>query len=171
MNEQSNQSRVAFDEHGKRTLYDDIEVGADLGEIIWTVTEEDIDKQCLLDDDYHPWYFLGMGDGIRVAPPQLQYRPPRWLISRTYNIRGVFCQWQLENCKPIKAGMRVTVKGRIHSKWIKNEREFVKYEAEGLDEQGDLLFRTGRVHVLDVIKATAPREGAGLDSGIKAEKI
>ena len=165
------QTRVAFDEKGKRTTYEEIEVGADLGTMEWKITEEDIEKQCNLDDEYHFWYSVGSPFGGRIAPPQLQYRPPRWLISRTYNIRGVFYKWEMENIRPLKAGMTVTLRGRIASKWIKNDREFVKYETEGYDENGELLFRTGRVHALDVLKATAPREGAGVDSGIKKEKI
>lgn len=170
MSEES-RSRVAFDEHGKRTTYDEIEVGKDLGSLEWVVGEEDIEKQCAIDEDFHPWFALDSEWGGVVAPPQIQYRPPRWLLSRTYNIRGVFYRWDLENVKPIRLGERITVTGRILDKWIDRGREFMSYEAEGRDPAGELVFRTTRVHALDVIERTAPREGAGQDSGIKREKI
>ena len=95
------QTRVEFDEHGKRTTYDEIEIGKDLGSLDWVVGEEDIEKQCAIDEDYHPWFAAdAQGDGPEgdgnlweglIAPPQIHYRPPRWLLSRTYNIRGVAC--------------------------------------------------------------------------------
>lgn len=165
-------SRVARDERGERTSYDSIEIGQDLGTLEWVVTPELIDKQCAMDGDYDPLFALDTGpfDGP-VSPPQLSYRPPRWLFSRMFNIRGVFYRWDMENIAPIRPGTTVTVSGRITNKWIKGEREFVEFEATGTDPDGNLLFRTRRVHVLDVIKRTAPRDGVGVDSGKKAERI
>ena len=66
-------------------------------------SEDDIEKQCVIDEDFHPWFALESPWDGRIAPPQLQYRPPRWLLSRTYNIRGVFYKWEFENLKPIRA--------------------------------------------------------------------
>jgi hypothetical protein len=168
---QTSKTRIARDDHGERTVYDDIEVGSDLGELEWVVSSEDIDKQCLIDDDYHAMYILGSEGGSRIAPPQIQYRPPRWLFSRKYNVRGMFYKWGMENVKPILAGMTITVSGRIADKWIRNDREFVEFYSEGYDEAGDVVFRTTRVHVLDALKRTTAREGEGIDSGIKVEHI
>lgn len=164
-------SRVARDEHGERAKFEDIEIGADLGSLEWSVTADDVAKQCLIDDDYHENYALGDFDAGKFAPPQIQYRPPRWLFSRTYNVRGVFYRWKFENVKPIRVGEKYLVTGRVANKWIKNNREFVAFEFEAKDEKDDVVFRTTRVHALDVIERTAPREGQGIDSGIKQEKI
>ncbi len=168
---QTSKTRIVRDDHGERTVCDDMEVGSDLGELEWVVSSEDIDKQCLIDDDYHAMYILGSEDGSRIAPPQIQYRPPRWLFSRKYNVRGMFYKWGMENVKPTLAGMTITVSGRIADKWIHNDREFVEFYSEGYDEAGDVVFRTTRVHVLDALKRTTAREGEGIDSGIKAEHI
>ena len=43
----------------------------------------------------------------RVAPPQIQYRPPRWLLSRNYNVRGVFFRWEFEHKAPLHAGVKI----------------------------------------------------------------
>ena len=45
--------RMAEDATGKRTTYEEIEVGKDLGSFEWTVTEADIERQCLLDEHWH----------------------------------------------------------------------------------------------------------------------
>ena len=162
---------MARDEHGVRARYEDIEIGADLGTLEWVVSAEDVVKQCRIDDDYHENYVLGDREGRIHAPPQIQYRPPRWLFSRKYNVRGVFYRWKFENVRPIRVGETYLVSGRVANKWIRNDREFVEFEFEARDGNGATIFRTTRIHALDVIERTAPREAQGIDSGIKLEKI
>jgi acyl dehydratase len=164
-------TRIAEDDHGPRALFEDIEEGKDLGVIEWTITEADVEKQCAIDHDYHPWYFRDSPFGGRIAPPQIQYRPPRWLLSRNYNVRGVFYKWEFENTGPLVVGATVHVSGRISKKWIERDREYVSFESTGTDSKGAVVFRTTRTHVLDMVKRTAPRAGRGVDSGIKKEKI
>ncbi len=163
--------RMERDAQGERALFEDIEVGFDLGSLEWTVEPEDIDKQCAVDEDYDPFYMVDSPWGGPVAPPQIQYRPPRWLLTRSFNVHGVFYRWEFENRKPIKPGVPITVSGTVADKWVKNEREFVAFEFTGTDPDGDVLFVTRRVHVLDVIERSAPRAGVGVDSGFKPEKI
>lgn len=170
--DQNSATRVARDELGERTSFDDIEVGKDLGTLEWDVTPDLIDKQCEIDGDFDPLFQQDGGSyHARVAPPQITYRPPRWLFSRMFNVRGVFYRWEMENIAPIHANTKVAISGKISAKWIKAEREFVEFEATGTDSEGRLLFRTRRVHVLDVIKRTIPRDGVGVDSGKKPERI
>jgi len=164
-------ARVAEDEHGPRTEYDQIEVGKVLGEMDWVVTGDMIDKQCEMDADYHVWYRLQSPWGERIAPPQISYRPPRWLLSRTYNIRGLFYKWEMENVRPVKPDVPMHIVAKIVEKYVRKEREFVVYEAEAKDPEGNVVFRTRRTHVLDMLDRNAGREGKGVDSGIKAEKI
>ena len=165
--------RKAEDSFGKRAEFDEIEIGAPLETMEWVVTEDDIEKQCRIDEDYCEDYVLAspLADGSRIAPPQIQYRPPRWMLTRTYNVRGVFYKWEFESFKPILPGEKITVTGKIVDKWIKNEREFIKFEAIGHDEAGEKVFSTLRTHVLDMVERSAPREGSGIDSGHKPEKI
>jgi hypothetical protein len=164
------QTRVLEDSQGRRAAFEDIQIGQSLGEMEWTITDELIDLQCQLDQDFDPLYFP-QGDERRVAPPQITYRPPRWLFSRAYNVRGLFVRWESESFRVIEPGMTIKVSGSIADKFVKKEREFVVYEAEGRDSDGNLVFRTRRTHVLDVIERTAPRSGVGVDSGIKPERI
>lgn len=166
-----NQVRIAEDAMGKRARYEDIRVGQALGSLRWLVTEEMIDEQCEMDLDFHTWFSVESPWGGRIAPPQLSYRPPRWLISRTYNVRGLFIKWELENLRPIKPGVTLTVTGTVADKYISKNREFIVYQAEATDPDGNVVFRTRRTHILDFVRRTAPRAGKGIDSGVKPEKI
>jgi len=60
---------------------------------------------------------------------------------------------------------------RVSDKYVKNEREFIVYEAEATDPDHQVVFRTRRTHVLDFVERTAQRAGSGIDSGVKAERI
>ncbi len=167
----SQPARVAEDAHGRRATFEEIEVGKVLGEMDWVVTDEMIDLQCEMDQDYDEWYSVASPWGGRIAPPQIQYRPPRWLLSRTYNVRGLFYKWEMENIKPILPNVTLHVVCRVVDKYVKNEREFVVYEAEATDPEGATVFRTRRTHVLDFVKRSAPRAATGIDSGIKPERV
>lgn len=163
-------ARVLEDAKGRRATYEEITVGQSLGEMEWQITDELIDLQCQLDQDFDPMFFPPAGQP-RIAPPQITYRPPRWLISRAYNVRGLFVGWEMESLGEIRAGMTLKVAGTIVDKYIKKDREFVVLEAVGRDEAGNVLFRTRRTHVLDFVERSAPRTEAGIDSGIKPERI
>ncbi len=163
-------ARVLEDAKGRRATYEEITVGQSLGEMEWEITDELIDLQCQLDQDFDPMFFPPAGQP-RIAPPQITYRPPRWLISRTYNVRGLFVGWEMESLGEIRSGMKVKVAGSIADKYIRKDREFVVVEAVGRDAAGSVLFRTRRTHVLDFVERTAPRTEAGIDSGIKPERI
>lgn len=163
-------ARVMEDAKGRRATYEEITIGQSLGEMDWAITDDLIDLQCQLDQDFDPLFFPSAGQP-RIAPPQITYRPPRWLISRAYNVRGLFVGWEMESLGEIRVGMTLKVSGAIVDKYIRKEREYIVYEAVGRDEQGNVLFRTRRTHVLDFVERTAPRSGAGIDSGIKPEKI
>jgi hypothetical protein len=165
------QVRMVEDATGKRTLYEEIKVGKDLGSFDWLVTEDDIERQCTLDDHWHDWFQKGSPWGGPIAPPQIQSRPPRWLLGRTYNVRGVSYKHDFEYHKAIKPHQKLTISGKISDKYIKREREFVRWDTFAYDEEGDLVFTASRVQAMDVIKRSAPREGVGIDGGIKPEKI
>lgn len=167
----SPKTRVLEDAQGRRASFDEIAIGQSLGEMEWEITDDLIDLQCQLDQDFDPLYFPQGAGGRRVAPPQITYRPPRWLFSRTYNVRGLFVRWESETFRPIEPNTKIRVSASIADKFVRKDREFVVYQAEGFDAAGNLIFRTKRTHVLDFVERSAPRAGTGIDSGIKPEKI
>ncbi|HTE61652.1 MAG TPA: hypothetical protein VK631_14970, partial [Solirubrobacteraceae bacterium] len=118
------------------------------------------------DQDYHEWYVDSSPWGEPIVSPMATYPPVRILFTKKFNVRGVFYLFESEWHRPIHFGQVVTITGRIAEKWIKRDREYVKYEAEGRDENGELLFVTRRAHALDYITREAPRSGEGVDSGL-----
>jgi hypothetical protein len=160
------QTRVREDGSGLRTTFEEIEVGKDLGSLVWSVTPEAVAGLLENDDDHHEWYTGPSPWGPPIVPPLATYPPVRMLVTRTYNVRGLFYEYDSEFFKPMFYGEPITITGRIADKWVKRDREYFAYEAEGRDASGELLFRTRRAHVLDFITRDVPRDGKGIDSGI-----
>jgi hypothetical protein len=162
--------RVKSDARGDRTSYDEIVVGEDLGSIDWIVHEADVAGMLENDDDYHEWYTVSSPFGEPVVPQMFTYPPVRVLFAKKYNIRGLFYLFETDYVKPIPYDREIVITARIADKWIKRNREYVVYEAEGrLKDDGELLFRTRRGHALDFITIDKPREGVGLDSAMFPE--
>jgi hypothetical protein len=157
--------RVARDEGGERTRYEDIEVGADLGTMEWSFDQAAIGRICESDDDFHEWYSVASPWGGTVAPVLIGYPPVRLMFSRKYNVRGLFYGYEIENHASLRPGVKYTLSGRISRKWIKNNREFVEYEAFCHDAEGRHVFTTRRSHALDFLTRDLPKTATGIDSG------
>ena len=168
---QPSRVRMAEDATGRRTHFEEIEVGKDLGKFDWLVTQADVERQCSLDNHWHEWFVSDSPWGGPIAPPQIQSRPPRWLLGRTYNIRGVSYKLDFEYLKPIMLGQKLTISGHISDKYIKRNREFVRWDTSAHDEYGELVFTASRVQCMDVIERDTPREGVGIDGGPKPERF
>lgn len=164
------QVRIASDPRGKRTTYEEIEIGKDLGSAELFVKQEHVDQICDRLEDHHPYYELNSPFGGTVVPVYLTNKLPRSLFSQTYSVRGLFYKWSFELKRPLLTNTRYLVTARISEKWIKNDREFVAYEAECRDSNGTLMFSTRRAHALDYIKRTAPKVGIGADSSDERTK-
>lgn len=158
-------TRVERDGGGLRTTYDEFEVGAPLGELKWSIQPSNAAGLIDNDQDAHPWYVGDSPFGGPIVPPMATYPPVRILFTRKYNVRGLFFHFESDFHEPIPYGEEITITGHVSDKWIKRDREYIAYEAEGRSASGLLLFSTRRAHVLDFIKRTVPRAGEGLDSG------
>ncbi|HYF18452.1 MAG TPA: hypothetical protein VEA40_11345 [Ramlibacter sp.] len=157
--------RVARDQAGERTRYEDIEVGAPLGPMPWSFDQAAIARICESDDDFHEWYSVESPWGGTIAPCLISYPPVRLMFSQRYNVRGLFYGYEMENHAPLRPDVAYTLTGRISRKWIKNNREFVEYEAHCHDPQGQLVFTTRRSHALDFLTRDVPKTATGVDSG------
>ena len=73
--------------------------------------------------------------------------------------------------KAIKAGQTLTISGKISDKYVKRNREFMRWDTFAHDEDGELVFSASRVQCMDIIERDAPREGVGVDGGPKPERI
>jgi hypothetical protein len=159
-------ARVEFDDRGPRTTYDEFVVGDSLGSLEWTVTREAVDGLIVNDQDFNEWYDADSPAGYPVVPPMATYPPVRMLFTRRFNVRGVFYQFRSEFVRPIRYGERLRITGAVSDKYIKRNREFITYEATGVDDDDQVVFRTWRTHALDYITRDKPRSGKGVDSGL-----
>ena len=163
--EQAGQVRIARDARGARTSYEDLEIGKDLGTANFTFTQLQIDQTCDKLNLHHPYYEVNSPFGGTVCPVYMSYWLTRMLFSQTYSVRGLFYKWSFELFAPVKPEVAYDLKATLTEKWIKNDREFVAYEAVCKDPQGRTVFTTRRAHTLDFIKRTAPKIGeGGIDS-------
>lgn len=155
------QVRILRDAAGTRTTFDELEIGKDLGSLVWTPTQSQVDQVCERMEDHHPYYEVESPFGGTVVPTHMTYLMIRGLFSQTYSVRGLFYKWGLELLEPIRTGVTYRVDAKLTEKWIRNDREFVAYEGTCTDPRGAVVFRTRRAHVLDFIKRTAPKVGEG----------
>jgi len=153
------------DESGERTRFEDLEVGRDLGTATLFLTQKDIDDQCERMEFYHPWFTVDSPFGGTIAPVRLTYPVARLQFSTVYSVRGLLYKWSFDFHKPVRSNVAYSVSVRLSDKWVKNDREFVAYEATCTDTAGETVFTTRRAHVLDYLKRTAPKIGdAGVDT-------
>lgn len=131
----------------------------------WSFDEDAIARICESDDDFHEWYSIDSPYGGVIAPILISYPPVRLLFSRKHNVRGLFYGYEMEAYAPLRPGVRYTITGRIIDKWVKRQREYVKYEATCFDPDGQKVFYTTRSHALDFLTRAAPRTAVGIDSG------
>ena len=157
--------RVQRDERGERTQFEEIEVGKDLGTLEWALTPEQIALEMEIYEDYHPWYHVDSPYGGPIAPLMVTYSTPRKIFSRTYHVRGLLFEFEHESFKPVLPNKRMLFSGKVIDKWVKRDHEFVKYEVTCTGDDGEVLFRTRRTHVLDYLPRTAPKVGTGIDYG------
>jgi hypothetical protein len=158
-------TRVERDAGGRRTTFEEIEVGADLGTMDFVVQPEDVQGMLQNDDEAHEWYLGDSPWGAPIVPWMATYPPVRIMFTKKYNVRGLFYIFESDFIRPIFFGEHITLTGRVTKKWIKRDREYVQYEAEGRDASGAIVFRTVRAHALDYLPRSLPRAGEGLDSG------
>ena len=114
-------TRVERDGRGRRTTFEEFEVGASLGEFRWSIQPSNAAGLIDNDQDAHPWYVGDSPFGRPVVPPMATYPPVRILFTRNYNVRGLFYHFESEFLEPIPYGEDIIVTGHISDKWIKRD--------------------------------------------------
>lgn len=135
--------------------FEDIEVGRDLGSMEWRLDTSQVQGLIENDADYQEWYLEDSPFGEPIVPPLATYPPVRLLFTRTYNLRGMFIEFTTHFIKPVFYGRDYTITGTVVGKWIKRDREYVRYEARCLSEDGSIVFTTERTHILSYSKRAA----------------
>ena len=69
------------------------------------------------------------------------------------------------------SGETLTISGLISEKYIKRNREYVRWDTMAHNTSGEVVFTASRVQCMDIVERGAPREGMGIDGGPKPERI
>jgi hypothetical protein len=134
-----------------QTTFEDIEVGDELGSMEVRFTRKSAEGLIASDGEHDSWYEPLSEGGGGVIPCLATYPPVRALFGQRFHIRGYMTAYTGEFLRPIEHGATLTITGRIVGKWIKRQRAYVQYEAEGIDADGVVYFRTTRTHTLDYL--------------------
>jgi hypothetical protein len=132
-----------------QTTFEEIELGDELGSIEVRFTRESAEGLISSDGEYDSWYEPPSEGGGGIIPCLATYPPVRALFGQRFHIRGYMAAYSGEFLRPIEHGAILTITGRIIGKWIKRQRAYIQYEAEGIDGDGVVYFRTTRTHTLD----------------------
>jgi hypothetical protein len=124
---------------------DGIYPGKELGTRELVITPEWIEKYMGSIDDRNPWYTHDSPFGGPIAPAavfnyELQlsggWHPPG-IREPIYNTGT---SWEFH--RPMRPGQKITVRARVHDRYVRRGREHIAMEACAYDEQGNLLCRT-----------------------------
>jgi acyl dehydratase len=136
-----------FDAPGRRTPFEEIEIGKVVGPISWRLSKRMIDRQVIITSEFDDWHVKSSPYGDPVATIWTSYRAERRLLSDYVNVRGLVVGVDFESFHPLQAGMYwLTVS--ITEKWQAKGRDFFKYEVICTDESGREMYRLRRTNVM-----------------------
>ena len=122
-----------------------LEVGEDLGSVVHDVTPELVRDYAESTGDTHGWHTGGDSPfGEAVAHPALAtIFSTRLLVHSGYehSSGGIHAKQEYEFLAPMRIGARVTTRGTVTEKYIRNGRNYIVYETCSVDELGVDLAR------------------------------
>jgi hypothetical protein len=123
---------------------DGIHPGKDLGTRELVVSEAWIEKYMGSIADRNPWYTHDSPFGGPIAPAavfnyELQlcggWHPP----GIEGEILNTGTRWEFH--RALRPGQKLTVRSRVHDRYVKRGREHIAMEASAYDEEGNLVCR------------------------------
>ena len=129
----------------KHSKFETLQVGQDLGSVAHDVTPEMVRDYAESTGDTHGWHTGGDSPfGEAVAHPALAtIFSTRLLVSSDYepSSGGIHAKQEYEFLAPMRIGARVTTRGTVTEKYVRNGRNSIVYETRSVDELGVDLVR------------------------------
>ncbi|HWP47633.1 MAG TPA: MaoC/PaaZ C-terminal domain-containing protein [Candidatus Limnocylindrales bacterium] len=115
----------------KNLIYEEIEVGEDLGPYQHPLTKQLVQKYCAAIDSTYPWQILENSTPIPVVPPTLIGNLSfRLLETKFYRQPGtIHASQEMKFFRPIRLDRKLFSRGRMLDKYIKRGKRWVVYEA------------------------------------------
>ncbi|MBI2305178.1 MAG: MaoC family dehydratase N-terminal domain-containing protein [Chloroflexi bacterium] len=99
-------------------------------------------------DDHHPWYTEDSPWGGRIAHPTIIYMLHAYARGKAYPEGAgpgnaiLHYVYDAEYHNVLRAGEKVTIKGRCAARYLKRDRDYVDLETESYGEDGRLIARS-----------------------------
>ena len=124
---------------------DDIPVGMELEHIEMVLDEETIDERVELVQ----WENRKPLENLGLTAPGLTIRQHAAMQFITFPelSAGIWAKSEHEFIKPLKAGSKIFIRGKIVEKYTKRGRNYVVAEFETTDETGDLFLKSRETSV------------------------
>lgn len=134
----------------KNLIFDEIEIGEELGPYEHPLTEESVQKYCSAVESRYPWEIEELGSQISIAPPTILGNLSFRLLETQFTRHPgtIHAKQELEFFHPIRLDRRVISRGRILDKFLKRDKKWVVYEVHLYDETG---LKLGRSEVTEVL--------------------
>ena len=120
--------------------FEDIPVGMELESVEMVLDKETIDERIALVQ----WQNRKPLESLGVTAPGLTIRQHAAMQFITFpELRaGIWAKSEHEFMKPMKAGSRIFIRGKIVEKYTKRGRNYVAAAFETRDERGELLMKS-----------------------------
>jgi len=119
--------------------FEAIPIGHDLGTLEMMLDEETVRERVELVQ----WQAVGLAEKGLVPPGITISHHARMKFSALPEMRvSIWSKSEQEFMKPMKAGSRVFIRGRIVDKYVKRGRNYLVTELETTDESGEVLLRS-----------------------------
>ena len=134
----------------KDLMYDEIEIGEELGPYEHTLTKASVQKYCSAVESRYPWQIEESGERIPIAPPTILGNLSFRLLETHFTRQPgtIHAKQELEFFHPIRLDRRVISKGRVLRKYLKRDKKWVVYEVHFYDETG---LELGRSEITEVL--------------------
>ncbi len=125
----------------KNLVYEEIEVGEDLGPYRHPLTQQLVQKYCVAVDSTYPWQILENSTPIPIIPPTLIGNLSfRLLETKFYRQPGtIHASQEMKFFHPIRLARKLFSRGKILDKYIKRGKQWIVYEAYFYHEDGQEL--------------------------------
>ena len=125
--------------------FEDIPVGTELETIEMVLDEETIDE-CV---ELVQWKSRKPMETLGITAPGLTIRQHAAMQFITFPelLAGIWAKSEHEFIKPIKAGGRIFIRGKIVEKYTKRGRNYVVAAFETRDDNGELLLKSRETNV------------------------
>jgi acyl dehydratase len=115
----------------KNLVYEEIEVGEDLGPYQHPLTKQLVQKYCAAVESTYPWQILENSTPIPIVPPTLIGNLSfRLLETKFYRQPGtIHASQEMKFFRPIRLDRRLFSRGKMLDKYLKRGKQWVVYEA------------------------------------------